>query len=185
MFSIRPTCSLSLWYTHCSRRSGRYTPASAARFSCGPLSSAWKWHPGQSWNSCCGKDPWSQETFHTPFYSASVRYFATRPFAFQKPSRQRPERYLWEMKIAGSNRWPLDCQSLTFSGVCIMYSFFKKYGRKIQTKTEKIFLYFLSLSRNPVCSWVQTGFLDRLKSISVTYFEWLRLIRIAQELEVW
>ena len=25
-----------------------------------------------------------------------------------------------------------------------MYSFFKKYRRKIQTKTEKIFLYFLS-----------------------------------------
>ena len=46
--------------------------------------------------------------------------------------------------IAGSNRWPLDCQNLTFSGVCIMYSFFKKYRRKIQTKTEKIFLYFLS-----------------------------------------
>ena len=47
-------------------------------------------------------------------------------------------------RIAGSNRWPLDCQNLTFPGVCIMYSFFKKYRRKNRTKTEKIFLYFLS-----------------------------------------
>ena len=46
-------------------------------------------------------------------------------------------------RIAGSNRWPLDCQNLIFPGVCIMYSFFKKYRRKNRTKTEKIFLYFL------------------------------------------
>ena len=52
-------------------------------------------------------------------------------------------RFSW-WRIAGSNRWPLDCQNLTFPGVCIMYSFFKKYRRKNRTKTEKIFLYFLS-----------------------------------------
>ena len=46
-------------------------------------------------------------------------------------------------RLAGSNRWPLDCQNFTFSGMCIMHSFFGKFGSKIPPKTGNIFLYFL------------------------------------------
>ena len=44
---------------------------------------------------------------------------------------------------AGSNRWPLDCRNFTFSGMCIMHSFFRKFGSKTSPKTGNIFPYFL------------------------------------------